>query len=444
MRVKVRVCLVSIVYCFVLAAGCSDGGPAEAGADSGAEPVGGDAGTDGGAEDAAADTAPDMEATCLPLDCEDFIACEEDDCPVLSDYEQVIPSAKLPAQTPPQNANNNLDAVEFDGRTYIAWRTAPYHFADRNTELFVVSTADHDSYRFEGRFFMEKDLREMRFLALEDRLLMYFAVLGTNPITFEPEGMMVTQYESPGNWSPPEFFYGEGFIPWRTKVVDGVAYMIAYEGGENIYELDGEPLRVHWLKSDDGLEWVPVVPDQPVVLEGGSSETDFVIMGDGAVVAVSRNEAGDESFGFGSKICRAEPESIGDWRCVADPRKYDSPLLFKNGEDVWLIGRRNVTPAGTFDLGEGDSLAERASKNLIAYSGKPKRCALWSVDPVELEVSHVLDLPSKGDTCFPAIVRQSEDSVLVYNYTSPIDGDDVSWIAGQGGPTIIYRVLLTF
>ena len=161
-------------------------------------------------------------------------------------------------------------------------------------------------------------------------------------------------------------------------------------------------------------------------------------------MAVSRNEAGDEAFGFGSKICRAEPESVGDWRCVADPRKYESPLLFRNGEDVWLIGRRNVTPSGEFDVAEGETLAERAGRNLVTYSGKPKRCALWSVDPVGLEVTHVLDLPSRGDTCFPAIVRQSQNSVLVYNYTSPIDQEDISWIAGQGGPTLIYRVLLTF
>ncbi|WP_437821443.1 hypothetical protein [Sorangium sp. So ce1078] len=25
-----------------------------------------------------------------------------------------------------------------------------------------------------------------------------------------------------------------GLIPWRLKVIDGVAYMIGYEGGENI------------------------------------------------------------------------------------------------------------------------------------------------------------------------------------------------------------------
>ena len=426
-----------------LGAGCSDPPAGDNSSDAGEFPQ--DDGPDASEQDASEpDASPDPEPACQPLDCEDFVTCEGEGCPVLSEYRQVIPSEALPAETPTQNANNNLDAVAYKGRVFIAWRTAPYHFADRNTELFVVSTEDHQTYRFEGRFFMETDLREMRFLVLGDKLLMYYAVLGTNPIAFEPQGMMVTEYLGPDDWTEPEYFYGEGFIPWRTKVIDGVPYMIAYEGGENIYEIDGEPIRVHWLTTEDGREWTPVVPDQPVVLEGGSSETDFVIMDEGAIVAVSRNEAGDEAFGWGSKICRAEPESPGDWRCVSDPRKYDSPLLFRQGAEIVLIARRNVTDTGNYDLGEGDTPAERTSKNLIAYSGKPKRCALWRVHPTELSVTHVLDLPSKGDTCFPAIVRQSDTSVLVYNYTSPIEGDDLSWIAGQGGPTLIYSILLSF
>ena len=36
-----------------------------------------------------------------------------------------------------------------------------------------------------------------------------------------------------------------------------------------------------------------------------------------------------------------------------------------------------------------------------------------------------------------------EERVL-YDYSSPIDGDDVSWRVGQRGPTRIYRHLLRF
>ena len=56
------------------------------------------------------------------------------------------------------------------------------------------------------------------------------------PAGFEPEGAMVTEYHAPNMWDPPESVYEPGFIPWRTHVEDGTAYVIGYTGGENIYQ----------------------------------------------------------------------------------------------------------------------------------------------------------------------------------------------------------------
>jgi hypothetical protein len=33
--------------------------------------------------------------------------------------------------------------------------------------------------------------------------------------------------------------------------------------------------------------------------------------------------------------------------------------------------------------------------------------------------------------------------MTVYNYTSPLDGEDLDWFLAQGGPTIIHRTTLT-
>jgi hypothetical protein len=136
--------------------------------------------------------------------------------------------------------------------------------------MYVASEGD-DGWRFEGSFALGTDLREPRFLVLDDRLILYFAVLGTDPFAFEPQGMMVTEYHGPGDWDEPEEIYEEGFIPWRAKVIDGTAYLIGYVGGENIYEVNGEPIRIHLLKTEDGRTLEPVVPGQPVVQESGSS-----------------------------------------------------------------------------------------------------------------------------------------------------------------------------
>ena len=76
-------------------------------------------------------------------------------------------------------------------------------------------------------------------------------------------------------------------------------------------------------------------------------------------------------------------------------------------------------------------LEDQAGKYLIEYSFNPKRCALWKVDPKELTVSFVIDLPSRGDTCFASQITQ-DDKVTIYNYSSLLDGAEV---ATAGGPT---------
>ncbi|MCG3172383.1 MAG: hypothetical protein GMKNLPBB_00533 [Myxococcota bacterium] len=365
--------------------------------------------------------------------------------PSTGEPRPVVPSDGLPSTVTVQNANNNLDVAIHNGRYFLAFRTAPKHFASNMTELYVVSSADQQTWEFEARYAEGTDLREPRFLPWNGKLFLYYSVLGDNPVKFEPKGMKLTEYLGPGKWSPPEPFYDPGFIVWRTRVIDGKPYMLAYTGGENIYEVNGKPLEVHWLTTSDGRKWDPVVPGRPVVLRGGSSETDFAFAGDGAVIAVSRNEAGDD-MGWGSKICRAEKTSPGDWKCVADPRKYDSPLVFSENGHIWLIGRRNLNNRdGAYDLGmRRRDPKDQTYQYQIDYWKHPKRCSLWKIDPVSLKVEFVLDLPSRGDTCFPGMVPAGPGEYDVYNYTSPLDGPDIDWVTGQGGHTLIYRIRLKF
>lgn len=386
----------------------------------------------------------------LPVDDDDDQADDDqfdDDAPDtwrLGDPVTVVPSDGLPAEIELLDANNNLDVVRHDGRVYLAWRTAPTHFASEQVVLWVASSEDQVTWSFEASFDYDTDLREPRLLSFDGRLFLYFALLGTNPFDFEPEGMMVTERLGAADWTEPEEFYEpeKGFIPWRTKVVDGVPYMLTYEGGGSIYDFSGEPIKVHWLTTQDGRTWTPVVPGQPVVLEGGSSETDFAILDDGTIVAVSRVEAADP-MGWGSKICRAEADAPGDWQCVMDTKKYDSPLVFRHNDEVWLIGRRNLNGSGDYDLG-WDWYAPEVQSLLyeLDYWTHLKRCALWRVDSETLAVEWLTDLPSRGDTCFPAMVDEGGGDYTIYNYTNALEGPDLVWVKGQLSPTIINRVTL--
>ncbi len=367
--------------------------------------------------------------------------------PALSDAITVVPDREaMPRGVASQASHNNLDVIWHDGRLFFAFRTAPSHFASRDVVLYVVSTTDQREWVLEASFALSKDLREPRFLAVGGKLLLYFARLGEVTLTFKPEAMMVSEQRAGCDWSPPvelDAVGKEGFIPWRARTLDGTSYLIGYVGGENIYELEEGGLEVYWLKTEDGYRFEPVVPSQPVVLVGGSSETDFAFLDDGAVVAVSRNESGDDT-GFGSKICRAEASALGDWRCASDPKKYDSPLVFRHRDRVYLIARRQVANDGNFDLMRDDIPPEdRGVAYQTEYWNTPKRCALWQVDGAALTVKHVLDLPSNGDTCFASVVPLSDRHYLVYNYTSPLDDPLLPWNDGQFGETFIYRLTLT-
>ena len=83
-------------------------------------------------------------------------------------------------------------------------------------------------------------------------------------------------------------------------------------------------MHVHWPSTENGYDWEPVIPGQPAVLEGGDSETDFIFLKDGSLVAVSRNEMGDET-GWDMKIFRADSDDLGNW---GRPRLFDLPSNF--------------------------------------------------------------------------------------------------------------------
>jgi hypothetical protein len=219
--------------------------------------------------------------------------------------------------------------------------------------------------------------------------------------------------------------------------------VVAYGGADQMYELFGDPMRVELFVTENGRDLVPANAARPAVSEGGGSEADFTLNDAGELFAVVRNEAGDDT-GYGSKICAAPADDVTSWSCRTDPRKFDSPLVFRHDGEIYLVARRNVTPSGAYDLDWGFGLV-RAGRNQIEYANQAKRCSLWRIDQEERRVAFVLDLPSRGDTCFPGVVHgPGAGEVTVYDYSSDIDGPELPWRIGQRRPTFIYRHVLRF
>jgi hypothetical protein len=352
----------------------------------------------------------------------------------------VVPGPAAVPEVVVGRANNNLDACDHDGRRWLAWRTAPHHFASPQARLHVVSSGDGGStWRFETTVHLARDVREPRFLSWDGRLFLYFFTLGTSAFRFEPDRVHVIE-RTPDGWTAAEPISRPGVVEWRPRLLGGVPVMSVYLGADTTYAAHPEPTRVELWTTTDGREWHPLDPDHPVAHVGGT-ETDIVEAPGGGWVAVTRKEG---PAGWGSDICRADTPGPRDWRVRNVPIKLDSPLLFRDGDHVLLLARRQVAFGGRYDLGWNRlSPPRRTRAYQLLYWTTRKRTALWSVDPDRLEVTWLLDLPSRGDTCFPAVVSDGPGRYTVYNYSSALDGWDRPWVAGQLGRTAIHSFELT-
>lgn len=356
----------------------------------------------------------------------------------------VIPSDSLPAAADPDHSNNNVDIVLHGGRLFLAWRTAPTHWASEDTRMVVISSGDlGGSWRFEASYALGADLREPRFLSFRGRLHLHFFEGGTSLTSFTPRFMWRVERGTDGTWSAPERFGGAGEVPWAIKARRGRVFLSSYLG-EHYNEGVGA-LDVLFRESADGLAWS--APEAAArVYRGGVSEVAFEFARDGTLWAVGRNEDGDET-GFGSQICSAPPEAPASWTCLprSDPERYDSPVLFRHGEEIYLLARRDL--GGPFDLGRDElPFEERKRKYLVEYWLRPKRTSLYRLDTTQRRIVHLLDLPGAGDTAFPSVRRTGANTFLVANYTAPVEDPDVSWVQAQGSTagTAIYLVDLEF
>jgi len=421
----------------LLLSACGSGSATDAGADAGTSDTGV---TDTGVADATLDASPADAGPPAPPPSEPG----RHDV-TIAETRMIVPSDGLPPEVTPLTSNNNLDVVRHEGRVYLAWRTAPDHFAGPDTVMYMVSSADELNWDFEASFTIGTDLREPRLLSFNGHLLLYVAVLGTNRYAFEPMGVRYSERAADGTWSPLTDAGLPGRIAWRTKVEAGVPYMTAYVGGEHIYLFDGLPLSVELLTTDDGHTWRPVNAARRSVYMGGGSESDFGFADDGSLFGVIRNEAGDAS-GYGSEICHAPASDITNWGCHIDPKKYDSPLVFAYDHEIYLVARRNLTATGDYDLMDPAHTTLLTTVNYQTdYSAQPKRCALWRFVQSEDRIAYLMDLPSTGDTCFAAVLPlATPGDFALYNYSSDIDGPSIPWNQGQREPTFIYRHELSF
>lgn len=353
-------------------------------------------------------------------------------CVSNTEWEQIIPSNALPDQVKTRHSNNNLDVIEFEGRYYVGFRTAPNHFASKKTKLYVLSTTDFTNWTYELEVFKESDLREPRFYQRNDTLFFMFFNGGKNKFKFEPNGIFQTHLTK-GSWSDPveQKDIPRGFVPWRIKPHNGLFYLSTYEG-INEYKFE-EPCESRFFASADGYSWEPISEEPQIDHPRASAENAFVFTDDGDLWGITRLEFD------GAYIFHADKDSLHKWETWWSPHKFDSPIAFMHKGMIFIIARRNLDKkGGEFLKGEG-----KYKKSLVRYSLRKKTTALYVLDTTNKALIHVKDFNSTGDCAFPGIAQINDSTYHVLNYSSNINKRKKPWIIGQLGRTFIYHSVLT-
>jgi hypothetical protein len=355
----------------------------------------------------------------------------------------IIPSTNLPKDIRPQRSNNNVSIAFFNKKLYLAFRTGSTHFASKKTGMYIISTKDMITWTKELELFTGSDVREPFLIEINNAMHFYYFEAGQSMTAFEPKFISHFILNNNNQWQKQFDVLNKGEVHWSIKSRRNKIYLSSYAGSH--YQLKGESkVSLFFKTTQDGTHFTSIEKDSLVYL-GGLSETDFEFDQDGNLWAVSRLEDGDKT-GFGSHVIYAPKENIEAWQFPHKAYKecYMSPKLFRQGNEIYLIARRQL---GNFPFGrasEKKSLKMQRLINWLSYSLSSKTTSLYKIDKRSKKVEWVLDLPGTGDTAFPSIWRIDERTILVANYSSPIHQKNKTWLGGQLGKTGIYLLTIKF
>ncbi|MCH2021866.1 MAG: hypothetical protein MK207_05245 [Saprospiraceae bacterium] len=360
-----------------------------------------------------------------------FNLCAQDSIYTLG-WHQLIPSTNLPKEFNIRNSNNNLDIIKYKKRYYVAFRTAPTHFASKKTMTYIMSSLDFENWRYENEFYVGADMREPRFVIFKDCLYFYFFEGGKNMFRFQPKHIWMSSTFGNGKWSVKQNTGLNGYVPWRFKSHNDKIYLSAYYGIDLYKNKHKAELRL--FTSHDGLSFTPISKEAQITTKG-AEEGEFVFDNEGNLWATIRLE------GSGSYIVFASKDSLHIWQHWFSKHKYDSALMFEHNDEIYVIARRHIKGPAT-DV-EIPSAAQRRN-NLIKYSFSKKYTAIYKLDKKNYCLNHLFDFPSTGDNAFPGIAKIDNNSYYLLNYSSDIHKKEKNWITGQFGKTFIYSTILTF
>ncbi len=331
----------------------------------------------------------------------------------------------------------SVDAVRHEGRVYLATKTTTPGV--RGSHVQVLSSADEISWRWEFGISRTEELFAPRLSSIAGTLFVYVSVESSSAAggtkTF------AARLGEDGDWTELRDIGLDGHVVSRVQHADSVPLMTTHTGGADVFQNDGT-LAVRLLTTSDGWSWHTPTAASKSVYRGGGTDVTLSSSGDGSLLAVVRNEAGDDS-GWGASVCLAPSREWTNWDCVNDPRNFGAATTFTYDGEVYLIGQRQLSDDGKYDRGKGSGLW-RVAHNQAEQLTTAKRCSVWRYDRSSREFAFMGDLPSKGDTCSAAVIAgESPGKFVVYGQSSAIDGPDLTTHAARQTENHLYRYELS-
>ena len=119
--------------------------------------------------------------------------------------------------------------------------------------------------------------------------------------------------------------------------------------------------------------------------------------------------------------------------------KYDSPLLIRRGDAIYLLSRLQLSFAGRYRIASSRlPRIFRDAVNIGLYFCTPKTTALSQIDRASFEMKKLVSITSCGDTGYCSFAEDGNRS-FIYTYSSNMGKPNKSWIEGQMQKTSIYR-----
>jgi hypothetical protein len=307
---------------------------------------------------------------------------------------------------PSQSAHDAFtDMVYWNGEYYLTFRAAALHTTLDDSKVVILKSSDAKTWTNSYEFSVAgRDIRDPKMAVIGTRLFIYcnIRIIGT----FGEDEITTTQYsytDDGATWTVLKDIQPANKRFWRPKTNDSV----------NWYCPIFEDRVIELYNTTDGINWIKV----STLLDGqGADEVDIEFLPDGKIIAVIRQQLGASAIGNNelATLIAVSNYDYTSWTFTQSMlTRLDGPSLFKKNNKIYAVGRWQP---------EVDIFLQ-LSGSLICK----KRTSLYLIE--QDKIVYISDLPSSGDTSYPAAVVRGSSVYISYYTNDPIW--DYPWFLGS-------------